>query len=213
MKFAFSLAACALLASGTATAQDRSARSLRDLMDADLTLNGRHLGRVSDVTFTDKGAIRDLIVRTDGGLVAVPYAAVRYDDRERGYVVAPGIRPRPYRAEAREPAPAPARDRFSRGGRLVREEPPTARIERTIERTPRPYEFSSPQLADMAYAARVYSTPSFSLSMTGNVDRLPARSATISNVTLPSELYGWRAPYFRQTQPAPIPSGVPTTAK
>ena len=226
MKLAFSLGACALLlAAGTAMGQDRS-RSVRELMDADLTLDGRTLGRVSDVTLTDKGAIRDLVVRTDSGLVTVPYFAVRYDDRERGYVVASGIKPRPYgearrapardvapareAAPAREPAPAPRTDRFSGGGaRLVRDEEPPARI----ERTPRTYEFSSPGLREMARAARLYSEPTGSLSMTRNVDRLPRRSATISNETLPSELYGWRAPYFRQTQPAPVPSGVPTTAK
>jgi len=212
MKVAYSLgAAMLLLATTQVMGQDRS-RSVRELMDADLTLDGRTLGRVSDVTFSDEGTVRDLIVRTDNGLVTVPYYAVRYDRRERGYVITSGIEPRPY-GEARRPArrPAPTSDRYSRGGgRLIRdEEPPRA----TIERAPRTYEYSSPGLSGMAEAARTYSTPSFSVSMTGNVDRLPARSATISNETLPSEMYNWRRPYYRQTQPAPIPMAVPRTAK
>jgi hypothetical protein len=202
MKFAFSLGACALLLmAGTATAQDRTSRSVRGLMDADLTQDGRTLGRVSDVTLTDGGAVRDLIVSTGNGQVAVPYSAVRYDDRARGYVVATGIKPRPHgeaRAAAREPAPTS--DRYSRGARLERDEEPPARI----ERTPRTHEYSSARLASLAWAAQTYSEPTGSVSMTRNVDRLPPRSATVSNETLASEHYGWRKPYYRQTQPAPI---------
>jgi hypothetical protein len=201
MRFVFSLGACALLlAAVPVTAQDK-AQGGRRLLDAAVSLDGRRLGRVSDVALTDSGSVRELIVRTADGLVAVPYSSVRYDHGERAYVVARGTTLRPVRAVQE---PAPGTDRFARAGRLVREAPPEPAAR--IERTPAPRavpDAVSQRLQDFARAARTYAEPTGSVSMTRNIDRLPARSAVISNETTASELYGWRSPYRRIPPPLP----------
>lgn len=206
MKFAFSLAAGALLLmAGSATAQDRSSRGVRDLIDTYVNLDGRSLGRVTDVTLSDRGSAQDVIIRTRDGLVAVPYSAVRYDDRERAYLIASGIKPRPIAETKRTQTLATREDRYSRGGgRLERDETPPA----TIERRPATYQFESPRLASLARAARLYSEPTGSVSMTRNIDRLPARSYTYSNETLAGDVYGYRSP--ERILPPPIASSSTT---
>jgi hypothetical protein len=203
MRFAFPLGACVLLLSALpAVGQETIARETRaaaprrmsDLLDATVILNGRRLGYVSDMTLTDAGAVRDLIVRTSNGPVVVPFSAIRYDSSERAYAVSGGITPRPL-GEAGSSVnrrPDPQTDRWSRGGRLVRNDtPPPARI----ERVPAPVVREAPRTArlDFAEAARTYSQPAFSVSMTGNIDRLPARAPAFDGYTLPSEMYGWRS--------------------
>src|SRR5262249_21271798 len=145
-------------------------RSGRRLIDAAVTLDGRPLGRISDVVLTDSGSVGDLIVRTPDGLVVVSFSSVRYNSDQRAYVVAAGTTPRPLRT-ARRRAAEPAPDRFARAGRLVREEPPPARLERTPVPEARPRDGVSVGLQDLARYARIYSEPTGSVSMTRNVDR------------------------------------------
>ena len=204
MRLAFSLGACALLlAAVPATGQEP-----RRLIDAAVVVDGRRLGRVSDVGLSDSGAVRELTVRTPDGLVVVPYSSVRYDRIKDAYVVAAGTiirRPADRERDTVPPRdrPVPPRDRFARAARLVREEPPAvARIER-VPPPPAVRDAVSDRLQDFARAASIYREPVDSVSMTRNIDRLPARSAIISNETTASEVYGWRSPYRRLPPPLP----------
>jgi hypothetical protein len=209
MRFPFAFGTCALLLTALpAVGQDRPTRDpystaprAGSLIGSTVTRDGRQLGRVSDVILTENGAVRDLIIRTADGTVSVPFTEARYDNGERTYVVSTGFIPRRVsetRSLARQDTPSPG-DRWSRGGRLVRTEPtPVARIERVPEiivTRPAAPDAVSSRLQDFAWAARTYGEPTGSVSLTRNIDRLPARSAAFDNYTLPGEVYGFRSPY------------------
>jgi sporulation protein YlmC with PRC-barrel domain len=177
-------------------------RRASDLLDATVTQSGRILGRVRDVTLNDSGRVQDLIVRTDRGLVVVPFSAATYNRDEGAYAIAARITPRPI-GEARnadDQRQVSPGERFARAGRLVRNgSPPPARLEREPElRTE-----VSPEFRDgFVEAARIYSEPSFSVSVTRNIDRLPRRSVyQYDNYTLPSEAEGKRS--FNKLPPPP----------
>jgi len=219
MRFPFAFGTCVLLlAALPAAAQDRPARDPYSapartgsgVIGATVTLDGRTLGRVNDVALTDTGAVRDLIVRTADGSVIVPFSEVRYDSGARAYLVTTGFKPQVVTEAPKLPArdtTSPG-DRWSRGARLIRTEPvPAAKIVREPERAPavlvvapRPDAVST-RLQDFARAARIYGEPTASVSMTRNIDRLPARSATFDGYTLPGEAYGFRSPYRRILAP------------
>jgi hypothetical protein len=222
MKFTFSLGACALLlaalpAMGQETARpigrDPAPRRATALLNVAITQDGRPLGRVSDMTFGNTGAVQDLIVRTTSGLVVVPYSALRYDSRQRSYTIAARVTPRPLN-EVREPVvveptPVPTRDPFPRIGRLVRTEPPPPPPPvATLERVPAPvytppaWDAASVRRTDFAAAARMYSEPVGGVSLTRNIDRLPRRSAAFDNYTLPSEAAGRRSGFRLPPPPA-----------
>ena len=215
MRLPFTFGICALLLTALpAVGQDRPtrdpytepARTSISVIGAAVKLDGRHLGRVSDVTLTTSGAVQDLIVRTADGPVIVPFSEVRYSSGDRAYLVTAGFKPRPVEARplATRETPSPG-DRWSRGGRLIRTEPiPPARIERvpaTVVVRPAVPDPVSSRLKDFASAARIYNEPAGSVSLTRNIDRLPPRSATFDNYTLPGDAYGFRTPWRRIPPP------------
>jgi sporulation protein YlmC with PRC-barrel domain len=205
MRFTLSLAgvvvmALPLLAQEVArpVARDTTVRHTGGLIGASVTRDGRTLGRVSDIQLTDAGAISTLMVRTANGVVEVPYSTVRYDRSTRTFAVAAP------KAEIR-PDTDPAAVRFSdRAGRLVRtEEPvPAARIERVPPVVVVPTDPAATQRMDMAVAARIYSVPIGSVSLTGNINRLPSRSPAYDNYTIWSEASGRRSPWRVPGPPA-----------
>jgi len=203
MRLKISLSACALLLAALPVLGQETPKDERRLIDAPVTLEGRSLGRVSDVTLGQSGSVTELIVRTPDGLVVVPYSSVSYDSRDRSYVVASGTTPRAYSTTPKvEERPAPVTDRFAKsGGRLVREEEPTppARLERPAPRETR--DSVSTRWQDMASYARLYGEPTGSVSSTRNIDRLPSSSPVLPNYTTASEMYGWRTPYYRLPPP------------
>ncbi len=62
--------------------------SVRDLLDARVRFrDGRALGRVSDLLLDRRGNIEFLVVRSDDGLVPVPWDVLLYDARQRTLTV------------------------------------------------------------------------------------------------------------------------------
>lgn len=212
MRLVFSLGICGLLLAGfPALAQDGTPRQAKasaprrasDLLDASVMQNGRVLGRITDLMLSDSGRVQHLIVRTDRGLVLLPFTSVRYDSDERAYALAAGVTPRPLSQASNldEPVRPSPGDRFARAGRLVRTETPApARLEREPALIIR-----EPVVDDRpgyAMASLIYSEPSFSVSVTRNIDRLPRRHITAyDNYTMPSEADGRRS--FLRLPPPP----------